>query len=184
MIYQRDERYVAFCHTQLLKVAQNVWKSFQVWSGLCAISGLDRFLWPTRTNPINLVNRRGFQQLITYLEPGYRLPSDTHFTHLVECKYVAVKAEVCALLEHQIDCIAVTAGQFHEKWNLRSNFKTSQILTQNTPFWSPKHVVLGFTISFSIFCGLHLIKVACTTFTVWIVSVAIFGVYQWQIISS
>ena len=78
-------------------------------------SGLDRLLWPPRTNPINLVNRRGFQQLIAYLKPGYRLPSDTHFTHLVERKYVAVKAEVCELLEHQVDCIAVTAGQFHEK---------------------------------------------------------------------
>ena len=45
--------------------------------------------------PINLVNGKGFQELIAYLEPGYRLPSDTHFTHLIERKYAAVKEKVC-----------------------------------------------------------------------------------------
>ena len=59
--------------------------------------------------PINLVNRKGFQQLIAYLEPGYCLPSDTHFTHLVEYKYVAVKVKVRELLEHQVNCLAILA---------------------------------------------------------------------------
>ena len=62
--------------------------------------------------PINLVNRRGFQQLIAYLEPGYCLPSDTHFTHLVEYKYVAVKVKVRELLEHQVDCLAILADMW------------------------------------------------------------------------
>ena len=40
--------------------------------------------------PINLVAGRGFINLMAYLEPGYRLPSATHFTHLIERKYYAV----------------------------------------------------------------------------------------------
>ena len=44
--------------------------------------------------PINMVNGAGFQQLMAYLEPAYRLPSDTHFTHLIERIYASVKAEV------------------------------------------------------------------------------------------
>ena len=40
--------------------------------------------------PINLVAGRGFLNLMAYLEPGYRLPSATHFTHLIKRKYYAV----------------------------------------------------------------------------------------------
>ena len=50
--------------------------------------------------PINMVNGAGFQQLMAYLEPAYRLPSDTHFTHLIERMYASVKAEVVKVLSN------------------------------------------------------------------------------------
>ena len=34
--------------------------------------------------PINIVSGQGFQDLMAFLEPGYHLPSNTHFTHLIE----------------------------------------------------------------------------------------------------
>ena len=34
--------------------------------------------------PINIVSGQGFQDLMAFLEPGYRLPSNTHFMHLIE----------------------------------------------------------------------------------------------------
>jgi len=58
--------------------------------------------------PINLVNGKGFQELIAYLEPGYRLPSDTHFTHLIERKYAAVKEKVCQVFQHKVNYVALT----------------------------------------------------------------------------
>jgi len=33
--------------------------------------------------PINLVNGEGCEKLIAYLEPGYKLPSATHFIKLL-----------------------------------------------------------------------------------------------------
>ena len=57
--------------------------------------------------PINMANGEGFQQLIAYLEPGYHLPSDTHFTHLIERRYAAMKTKVCELLQHKVGYVAV-----------------------------------------------------------------------------
>jgi len=59
--------------------------------------------------PVNLVTREGFKELMTYLEPGYRLSSATHFTHLIECKYDAVKEKVRLVLQQQAKYIAITA---------------------------------------------------------------------------
>ena len=57
--------------------------------------------------PINMVNGAGFRQLMAYLEPAYRLPSDTHFTHLIERIYASVKAEVVkVLISGQVHCVA------------------------------------------------------------------------------
>lgn len=44
--------------------------------------------------PINIVSGQGFQELISFLEPGYRLPSHTHFTNLIERKYASVKQRI------------------------------------------------------------------------------------------
>ena len=45
--------------------------------------------------------------LIAYLEPGYRIPSDTHVTHLIERLYVSVKTEVVKLLSN-IEFLSIT----------------------------------------------------------------------------
>ena len=53
--------------------------------------------------PINMVNGAGFRQLMA----AYRLPSDTHFTHLIERIYASVKAEVVkVLISGQVHCVA------------------------------------------------------------------------------
>ena len=57
--------------------------------------------------PINMVNGAGFQQLMAYLEPAYRLSSDTRFTHLIERMYASVKAEVVKVLSN-IDFLSIT----------------------------------------------------------------------------
>ena len=45
-------------------------------------------------HPPNTVNCEGFKALLSYLEPGYRLPSDRCFIGLVKQKYVDVKESV------------------------------------------------------------------------------------------
>ena len=41
--------------------------------------------------PVTIDNGEGFKALMTYLEPGYRLPSDRYFMGLSEGKYIEVK---------------------------------------------------------------------------------------------
>ena len=62
--------------------------------------------------PIDVVNGEGFQRLMAYLESGYHLPSDTHFTHLIERQYTAMKAKVYELLEHKVGYVAATANMW------------------------------------------------------------------------
>jgi len=59
--------------------------------------------------PIDIMNGEGFQQLIGFLEPEYRLPSATHITHLIENKYKAVKQKVRDVINDEVDYIAITA---------------------------------------------------------------------------
>ena len=42
-------------------------------------------------HPVNVVNGEGFKALMTYLELGYRLPSDRYFIGLIERKYTEMK---------------------------------------------------------------------------------------------
>ena len=63
--------------------------------------------------PINIINGKGFQELLSFLEPGYRLPSHTHFTYLIEQKYTAVKQRICDVLQKQAEFIEITA----DLWN-------------------------------------------------------------------
>ena len=89
--------------------------------------------------PINLVNGKGFQELIAYLEPGYRLPSDTHFTHLIERKYAAVKEKVCQVFQHKVNYVALTG-------NVWTSIATNSYLTVTAHYldeWEMKSIVLG-----------------------------------------
>ena len=55
-----------------------------------AISNLIAGMILKDLHPINVVNRKGFQELMAYLEPGYKLPSGTHFTNLIKKIYGSV----------------------------------------------------------------------------------------------
>ena len=56
-------------------------------------------------HPIKVVNGKGFQELMAYLEPGYKLPSDTHFTNLTEKIYVSVKMKVIDILSKDVQSV-------------------------------------------------------------------------------
>lgn len=56
-----------------------------------------------------MVTGKGFRELITYLEPEYRLPSATHFIHLIEQRYEAVKEKMRGILQCRADFVAITA---------------------------------------------------------------------------
>lgn len=46
---------------------------------------------------------------MAFLEPGYHVPSNTHFTHLIERKYTSVKQRMHNLLQEQAEYMAITA---------------------------------------------------------------------------
>ncbi|XP_065891555.1 zinc finger BED domain-containing protein 4-like [Dysidea avara] len=91
-------------------------------------------------HPINLVAGKGFKDLMTYLEPGYHLPSATHFTHLIERKYDVVKERVRHILQEQAVYIAITA-------DLWTSVATESYITVTFHYldaqWQMKSVVSG-----------------------------------------
>ena len=72
--------------------------------------------------PINIVNGKSFQELLSFIEPGYHLPSHMHFTYLIEQKYTAVKQRIRDILQEQAEFIVITA-------DLRTNVATESYLT-------------------------------------------------------
>ena len=44
--------------------------------------------------PIHMVTGEGFQEFIVYIQLEYCLPLATHFTHLIEQRYKAVKQKM------------------------------------------------------------------------------------------
>ena len=57
---------------------------------------------------LNTVNGAGFKALLSYLEPGYRLPSDRYFTGLIERKYVDVRESVKLRQQQETACVSIT----------------------------------------------------------------------------
>ena len=49
--------------------------------------------------PINFIDGEGFQNLISFVGPGYHLPSATYFTKLIELKYEEAVAKVQQTLQ-------------------------------------------------------------------------------------
>ena len=58
--------------------------------------------------PLNTVNSAGFKALLSYLEPGYRLPSDQYFMGLIEQKYVNVRESVKLRLQQETAFVSIT----------------------------------------------------------------------------
>ena len=56
-----------------------------------------------------MVSGEGFPDLMAFMEPEYRLPSATYFTHLFERRFEAVKEKMRGILEDCADSVAITA---------------------------------------------------------------------------
>ena len=59
--------------------------------------------------PIIIFSGEGFRDLMAFMEPEYRLPSTTHFTHLIEQRYEVVKEKMRGILQNCADSVAITA---------------------------------------------------------------------------
>ena len=76
---------------------------------------------------------------MAFLEPGYRLPSNTHFMHLIERKYTSVKQRIRNLLQEQAEFTAITA-------DLWTSMATESYLTVTFHYleqWKTKSVISG-----------------------------------------
>ena len=61
--------------------------------------------------PINFVDGEGFQNLMSFIEPGYHLPSATYFTKLIELKYEEAVAKVQQTLQ-AANYISITSNMW------------------------------------------------------------------------
>lgn len=90
--------------------------------------------------PINMVNGEAFQALMRYLEPGYHLPSDTHFTNLIERMYAAVKEKVCHQFSEKAEHLSITG-------DIWTSIATHAYLTVTVHYldseWELKSISLG-----------------------------------------
>ena len=86
---------------------------------------------------------------MAFMEPEYRLPSATHFTHLIERRYEAVKEKMRGILQDCADSVAITADiwtsiatdnyltvtihYLNEEWEMKSIFSgTLPLLDSHT----------------------------------------------------
>ena len=46
---------------------------------------------------------------MAFMEPEYRLPSATQFTHLIELRYEAIKEKIREILQDRANSVAITA---------------------------------------------------------------------------
>ena len=90
--------------------------------------------------PLNTVNGAGFKALLSYLEPGYRLPSDRYFMGLIERKYVNVRESVKLRLQQETACVSITG-------DIWTSIATHAYLTLTVHFlsseWDMCSIVLG-----------------------------------------
>ena len=90
--------------------------------------------------PLNTVNSAGFKALLSYLEPGYRLPSDQYFMGLIEQKYVNVRESVKLRLQQETAFVSITS-------DIWTSIATHAYLTLTVHFlsseWDMCSIVLG-----------------------------------------
>ena len=88
---------------------------------------------------MNIVNGDGFRALLTYLEPGYHLPSARYFMGLIVCKYVKMKEEMTRKLQQET-FVSLTG-------NIWTSIAIDAYLTLTVHFisdaWEMRSVVLG-----------------------------------------
>ena len=89
-------------------------------------------------HPINMVSGEGFRDLMAFMEPEYRLPSATHFTHLIEQRYQVVKEKMRGIF--CADSVAITA-------DIWTSITTDSYLTVTIHYlseeWEMKSIVSG-----------------------------------------
>ena len=107
----------------------------------------------TRMIPISMVTGEGFRELIAYIEPEYRLPSATHFTHLTEQRYEAVKQKMREILQGCADSVAITADVWMSTATDSYLTVTAHYLNEQ---WEIKSIVSGTLPLFESHTASHL----------------------------
>lgn len=104
-----------------------------------AITELIAYVIIKDLRPVNLVNGQGFQKLIAYLEPGYKLPSATHFTKVIEHKYEEIKQKLKNTMQ-EVEGLSVTADLWCSMANDAYLSLTAHFITDE---WAMQSVCLG-----------------------------------------
>ena len=56
-----------------------------------------------------MVSGEVFRDFMAFMEPEYHLPSTTHFMHLIERRYEAIKEKMLGILQDRADSVVITA---------------------------------------------------------------------------
>ena len=89
--------------------------------------------------PINFVDGEGFQNLMSFVEPGYHLPSATYFTKLIELKYEEAVAKVQQTLQ-ATNYISITSDMWTSLANDAYISLTTHFISGE---WNMESVCLG-----------------------------------------
>ena len=87
-----------------------------------------------------MVAGEGFQDLIAFLEPEHHLPSATHFTHLIQRRYEAVKEKMRGILQDCASFVAITADIWTSVATDSNLTVTAHYLNEG---WEMKSIVSG-----------------------------------------
>ena len=104
-----------------------------------AITELIAYVIIKDLGPVNLVNGQGFQKLIAYLEPGYKLPSATHFNKVIEHKYEETKQKLKDTMQ-EVGGLSITADLWCSMANDAYLSLTAHFITDE---WAMRSICLG-----------------------------------------
>ena len=93
----------------------------------------------TDLRPLSVVNDEGFRHLLSFLAPGYKLPSRTHVAKLIKERHVLGKKELARLLKQDAIVCSLTTDGWSSKATQSFNTVTCHFINKD---WSLVSAVL------------------------------------------
>ena len=97
--------------------------------------------------PIRMVEGEGFNSLLAFLEPGYKIPSKKHFSKLIHQKHDLAKAKLCEAL--------TAAGKIALTTDIWTSSATEAYLTVTVHYLSPTWDMHTFVLATQVFPEHH-----------------------------
>ena len=98
--------------------------------------------------PIRMVECEGFKRWLSYLEPGYTIPSRKHFTKLLRLKHASCSEKLVKQLQDELTSIALTT----DIWTSRA---VEAYITVTAHYLDPSWTMKSYVLETVVFPERH-----------------------------